>query len=234
MLDRFIPNTKNSFYNNYIKDKNVLVMGSGPSVNSTNWNNLDIDTILTTSFFYLNDKVRSLTNIKHITLTQLVDLNHPNLIDFLDKNPECQIGFEVNGAVKNMRHYNTFIKQYKDRIIDYHTIHHDIALYIGVGGRLCFFTMNFLPKTLYYVGVDGVSEVPKNDPPNSFREGIVFDHNHTQHKPGHLKMAEILHTQSVKNNINLYNLGEGFKYNQSTEYSKTHYPLTKEILIKTR
>ena len=33
MLDRFIPNTKNSFYNNHIKDKNVLVMGSGPSVN---------------------------------------------------------------------------------------------------------------------------------------------------------------------------------------------------------
>ena len=74
----------------------------------------------------------------------------------------------------------------------------------------------------------------KNDPPNSFREGIVFDHSHTQHKPGHLKMAEILQNQNLKNNINLYNLGEGFKYNQSTEYSKIHYPLTKEILIKTR
>ena len=84
MLDRFKPENYKSFYDNHVKDKNVLVMGSGPSVNDVNWSSLDIDTILTTSFFYLNDKVRSLTNIKHVTLTQLVDLYHPNLIEFLN------------------------------------------------------------------------------------------------------------------------------------------------------
>jgi len=235
MLNRFIPNNKHSFYDSYVKGKNVLVMGSGPSVNDTNWGNLDIDTILTTSFFYLNDKIRSLTNIKHITLTQLVDLNHPNLIDFLVKNPECQIGFEVNGAVKNMRHYNTFIKQYKDRIIDYGTTHHTTCLHIGVGGRLCFFAMNFLPKTLYYVGVDGTSENPSKDPENAFRPKSMhqgWDHTRVHSSEGHLKMAKILHIHSVKNNVNLYNLGEGLNYNISTEYSKKHYPLTEEIKIK--
>lgn len=41
-------------------NKKILVMGSGPSVNLVNWKNLDIDGIVTTSFFYLNDKIRNL------------------------------------------------------------------------------------------------------------------------------------------------------------------------------
>ena len=235
MLDRFKPENYKSFYDNHIKDKNVLVMGSGPSVNSTNWGNLDIDTILTTSFFYLNDKIRSLTNIKHITLTQLVDLYHPNLIEFLNKNKQCQIGFEVNGPVSSMRHFKKFTTEYKDRVVDYWTTDHSNCLHIGVGGRLCLFAMNFLPKTLYYVGVDGTSENPSKDPENAFRPKSMhqgWDHTRVHSSEGHLKMAKILHTHSVKNNVNLYNLGEGFDYNISTEYSKIHYPLTKEIINK--
>lgn len=66
-------------------DKNILVIGSGPSVNLVNWKNLHIDGIVTTSFFYLNEEIIELKNIVHITLTDLVDLEHPNLIEFLDK-----------------------------------------------------------------------------------------------------------------------------------------------------
>jgi hypothetical protein len=235
MLDRFKPENYKSFYDNHIKDKNVLVMGSGPSTTQVNWENLDIDTILTTSFFYLNDKIRSLTNIKHVTLTQLVDLYHPNLIEFLNKNKQCQIGFEVNGPVSSMRHFKKFTTEYKDRVVDYWTTDHSNCLHIGVGGRLCLFAMNFLPKTLYYVGIDGTSKTPEKDPVNSFRPKSMYkgyDRLNHEQTPGILKMNEILFNYSQQNNIKIYNLGEGFDYNISTEYSKIHYPLTKEIINK--
>ena len=148
MLDRFIPENHKPFYNNHIKDKNVLVIGAGPSTTAVKWENLEIDTILTTSFFYLNDKIRSLTNIKHITLSQLVDLYHPNLIEFLNKNKQCQIGFEVNSSVSSMRNFKKFTTEYKDRVVDYWTKDHPNALHIGVAGRLCFFAINFLPKDI--------------------------------------------------------------------------------------
>ena len=40
-------------------DKKILVMGSGPSVNDTNWDKLDVDGIVTCNNFYRNDKVRT-------------------------------------------------------------------------------------------------------------------------------------------------------------------------------
>ena len=33
--------------------KKVLVMGSGPSVNDVNWENLDYDCLVTTTFFFI-------------------------------------------------------------------------------------------------------------------------------------------------------------------------------------
>ena len=106
---------------------------------------------------------------------------------------------------------------------------------VSLGQASLLVTSNFLPKTLYYVGVDGTSENPSKDPENAFRPKSMhqgWDHTRVHSSEGHLKMAKILHTHSVKNNVNLYNLGEGFDYNISTEYSKIHYPLTKEIINK--
>ena len=236
MLDRFIASDTTlteSFYIDNIKNKNVLVIGAGPSTTQVNWENLDIDTILTTSFFYLNDKIRSLTNIKHITLTQLVNLSDPRLIEFLDKNQKCLIGFEVNSnPFYNSKAYKNFVEKYKNRVVNYWTTHHTTALMIGVGGRLCFFTINYLPKNLYFVGIDGTSKTPEKDPINSFRPKSMhkgYDRLNHEQTPGILKMNEILFNYSQQNNIKIYNLGEGFNYNISTPYSKKYYPLPSHI-----
>jgi len=110
-------------FQNKFKDKKIISIGSGPSVNDTNWENLDYDYITTTSFFYLNDRIRKLPNITHITLTDLVDLEHPNLIDFLERNPECTIAFEPKPhPFYNSSKYIFFNKKYREKIVYYNTI----------------------------------------------------------------------------------------------------------------
>mgnify|MGYP003680839316 CR=1 FL=1 len=64
-------------FQNKFKDKKIISIGSGPSVNDTNWENLDYDYITTTSFFYLNDKLTALHTI--MAVAQKHERNHPEL-----------------------------------------------------------------------------------------------------------------------------------------------------------
>ena len=126
-------------------------------------------------------------------------------------------------------------KKYKNRICGYDTVrcsnNHD-----GVGGRLSYFTISWKPSDLYFIGLDGFSENMKNDPPNAFRDWIKgsadshYDHN--QIKTSHSEFADYVYNFSKANNINIYNLGEGLRYNVLTEFSEKLFPLPKNIKNK--
>lgn len=226
--------SQNTFTNKFL-GKKVLVMGSGPSVNLVNWKNLDYDCIVTTSFFYLNDKIRNLSNITHITLTDLVDLEHPNLIEFLDKNLNCTIAFEPKShPFYETKKYKNFTQKYKEQIIYYNT---QYGKKEGVAGRVCYFIIQFSPSDLYYVGIDGKSPNPESDPQNAFRTQLRGDADGYPQKEfveSHEYFTNILYQTSLQTKTKIYNLGEGFEFNCSTPYSKQYFPLSKEIqkLIK--
>lgn len=226
--------SQDTFINKFT-NKKILVIGSGPSVNEVNWENLDIDGIVTTSFFYLNNKIRNLSNIIHITLTDLVDLEHPNLIEFLDKNPTCTVAFEPKiHPFYETKKYKDFNQKYKNQIIYYNTLYGKKE---GVAGRVCYFIIQFSPSCLYYVGIDGKSSTPEKDPYNAFRNQLRGDadgYNQNEFIESHLYFANILHQTSLQTNTKIYNLGEGFDFNCSTSYSKKYFPLTDNIkqLIK--
>jgi hypothetical protein len=214
-------------------NKKILIMGSGPSVNCVNWENLHVDGIVTTSFFYLNDKIRNLSNIVHITLTDLVDLEHPNLIEFIEKNINCTIAFEpkYHPFYESIK-YKKFNDIYKDRIIYYNT---QYGKKEGVAGRLCYFIMQFSPAELYYIGIDGKSNNSNKDPYNAFRiniQGDADNYPYEEFVESHINMAKTLYEYSLHNNCKLYNLGEGFEFNCSTTYSKQYFPLNEEIKQK--
>jgi len=217
-------------FTNKFTGKKVIVMGSGPSVNLVNWRKLNYDCIVTTSFFYLNDEIRNLPNIVHVTLTDLVDLEHPNLIEFMDKNPTCIIAFEPKShPFYETEKYKKFNQKYKDQIIYYNT---QYGKKEGVAGRLCYFTIQFSPSDLYYVGIDGKSPNPDKDPQNAFRTQLRGDadgYPQGEFVESHLYFANILYQTSLQTETKLYNLGEGFDFNCSTPYSQNHFPLSKEI-----
>jgi hypothetical protein len=212
------------------KGKKILVMGSGPSVNEVNWESLDYDNLVTTSFFYLNDKIRNLSNITHITLSDLVDLKHPNLIEFLEKNPECTIAFEPKShPFYNSDEYLNFNEKYKERIVYYNTSYGKKE---GVAGRVCYFVIQFSPLDLYYVGIDGHSSNSKTEPNNAFRthlKGSSDNYPQSDFIDSHLYFANILYKASLQTKTKLYNLGEGLPYNCSTPYSQEHFPLSDKV-----
>tara|TARA_R110001592_G_scaffold142133_5_gene364124 strand:+ start:9559 stop:10446 length:888 start_codon:yes stop_codon:yes gene_type:complete len=171
-----------SFLDN-IKDKKVLVLGSGPSATEIDWANKDWDVLVTTSYFYLVPEIIEQKPI-HVTLSNQIDLGDKRLLDYLDNNPKCTIGFEnlkffqynCNFNSLNFNSFNDsfllitkFKEKYKDRIIYYQTFIDEEAKKVGVGARLCYPTLMAKPKSLTICGIDGFSKNPKLDPPNYFR-----------------------------------------------------------------
>lgn len=215
--------------------KKVLVIGSGPSLNLVNWKNIDYDAIVTTTFFYLNDEIRTLKNIEHITLSEIIDFEDERLIDFLEKNPSCTIALEPK-AGRPFYQSDTFHKFesiYRDRLVYYNT---EVDSKEGVAGRLCFFIMSFNPSELFYVGLDGRSKNINNDPNNSFRvslkDGDNGRHDYDTIYNSYIQMARSLHEYSKLNGCKIYNLGEGFEFNCSSDYSMIYFPLSDEIKTK--
>jgi len=216
-------------------NKKVLVIGSGPSLNLVNWKNLDYDVIVTTTFFYMNDEIRSLKNIGHVTLSEILDFQDDRLTSFIESNPNCTLAFEpkLGRPFYSSDVYKNFEKRNREKIVYYNT---EIDDKEGAAGRLAFFVMSFNPSELYYVGIDGRSENYKNDPHNSFRTNII-DGDNGKHGyeivyNSYIRMAKSLHEYSKLNGCKLYNLGEGFNFNCSTDYSKIHFPLSNEIKNK--
>ena len=211
-------------------DKNILVMGAGPSVNLVDWRNVGYDYITTTSFFYLNDEILNTPDIIHVTLTDLVDLDHTNLNEFLDRNLDCTIAFEPKPhPFYETVSFKNFNEKYKDRIVSYNTMYGKKE---GVAGRLCYFVMQFSPRNLFYVGIDGWSKNKDKDPKNTFRtylDGDPDDYPYQEFYESHQYFANNIHQASLQTGTRLHNLGEGFDFNCSTTYSKQHFPLTEDI-----
>jgi hypothetical protein len=214
--------------------KKVLVLGSGPSVNLVNWQNIEYDCIVTTTFFYLNDTIKSLKNITHVTLSEIIDFNDSRLHDFFKNNPNCTIALEpkLGRPFYSTEIFKKFEEQYRERLVYYNT---EIDKKEGAAGRLTFFVMAFNPSELYYVGLDGKSKNHKNDPNNAFRVNIQGDADNYPYEEfveSHINMAKTLYKYSLHNNCKLYNLGEGFEFNCSTPYSQQYFPLNEKIKQK--
>lgn len=230
---KFLETHSNTLSENTFKDKffgkKILVMGSGPSVTQRKWQNVDVDGVCTTSFFYLNSEVSSLKNILHITLSDIVDLKHEKLLHFLDSNLDCTIAFEPkNHPFYTSENFLWFFEKYKNRIVYYNTAY---GMKEGVAGRLCYFVMSFAPSELYYVGIDGKSKNELNDPPNAFRVNIRDADGYPQEDfvKSHDYFAKNIFEQSKLTSTKLFNIGEGLPYNLSTQFSKKHYPLPDKL-----
>lgn len=233
-------NTKlpEDYLKNKIEGKKILVMGSGPSVDLRNWSNLDFDYIATVSFWYNRPDLLERSDIFFTAYSDLIDLSDKNLIKYLDTH-DTIIGFEeADPPFYKSLEFKDFRKKYESRYIDFGIKFRKEEKYMGLAGRLLYFILNFNPHTVYYVGLDGISSNPGQDPNNSFRIGYrpevmlkgFGSKNQGDIFKSHLLMAETLHIESKERNINLYNIGEGLPFNISGEYSKAHYPLTEKII----
>jgi hypothetical protein len=238
LLSKYSSNLSQEYLRDKIEGKKILVMGSGPSVDSRNWAALDFDYIATVSFWYNREDLLKRSDVLFTAYSALVNFSDTNLLNYLDTH-ETIVGIEDYKPVyTSTLHFNQFKNRYKNKYVGFQVNNRIPAKYMGIAGRLLFFIINFNPSTIYYVGIDGVSENPKDDPSNSFRmglrsntaKGVVGIDDVAEIRRSHLNMAQNIHEECSSRNISLYNLGEGLPFNMSGEYSKIHYPLNQEII----
>jgi hypothetical protein len=237
MLSRYESTLDQSFFKDHIEGKRVLVVGSGPSAADVNWRNIEVDTILSVSFFYNRLDIIDPAKLKFVLLSRLVNLSDKNLVNFLD-NTDCAVGFEVNPVpFYSSKEFKDFRSKYQNKYVNFWTKDHSNALHIGAAGRTVFFGQHFNPATIYYVGIDGVSKDYSQDPLNSFRQTVSSPivkggHGHRNYDlvfKGHQDFARIAHQRAQSTGSQIFNLGEGKSYNMSTAYSQQHFPLTEEL-----
>jgi len=203
-----------------ISDKTVLVLGSGPSAREIDWQNLEWDVLVTTSFFYLNPIVISAKPI-HITLSDIVDLTDYRLLNYLDDNTNCTISFEPKlHPFYDSNSFKQFIKKYQSRIVLYNID----GGKEGVAGRLCWLVLSCEPKALRICGIDGISKEQNTDPQNYFRDhiGTVDSYTYDDYFQSFQTFGTKLYQMGQQLNIPIKNLGKGKPYNMITNLSEQY------------
>ena len=222
-------------FNDY-KDKTLLLICGGPSVDDVKWENLDYDYVWSCNDFFKNERVKN-QKIDLITLAPNVKLlGNKELEDYISENNTI-VSFEIERGhlVAERKCYDemfSFIWKYPEQSCFYQTRYRSQP---GVGLRMICYAGLLGFKTIYVVGLDGRTEQEKdgsllhafdgNKPvPNWYRR---FGHRFQEKQ--FVVFWDYIEKLKQQYNFEVYNLGEGKKYNASTFITKQLYPLTKEI-----
>jgi hypothetical protein len=132
-----------------VKNASLLVIGGGPSTNSTPIDYHKYDYIISCNHFFLNKTLNNLP-IDIMFLGDEVNLSHPLLCQYLTKFVKAKICFENIG--RSPIDLMKFKNAYKDRTIWAHTRYHSK---IGSITRIVSYLCNLNPRSIDIVGMDG-------------------------------------------------------------------------------
>ena len=222
------------------KNKSVLIIGGGPSVDSVNWQNIECDHIATCNQFYLNKKVASKKVDIVAMISGLVDFSEDEQFkNYIYENDTLvSLEAECGHLVVDSHLYDKareFCKNNPKISTFFHTRYRGQP---GIGLRLIVYCIFMGFKDIYFVGIDGRS--------NKETDGNLL-HAFEKNKPipgwykkfgdGFQERQFIVfwdYIMSLKEeyNFNIYNLGEDSKYNILSKMFKNEYPLPGSIKEK--
>jgi len=222
------------------KDKSVLIIGGGPSVNNVKWENIDYDYIWSCNKFFKNEKVLD-QNIDLVSLATDLPAKEYSELRKLMKTTDLKTTFLLEWGDSNVfptKNMYELANDYTDRMFFYHTRY---ASFIGVGARMLLMSIFLGAKDIYFVGLDGYP--PRNDYTNPDFIAHSFEKN--KRLPGwltkygyniqkrHLTIFwEYITSLQKKYGFNIYNLGENSPNNVYSNTSKIVCPLSEEIKNK--
>ena len=236
------------------KDKSLLIVCGGPSVNSVQWENLDFDSIWACNHFYKNEKVRNKKLDLAVVHPGVVELfNDKEFIDYVNKNNpiisfEIEQGnihsiYETTGEFCNLNNNltaeienktqareNPFTSPLKTNF--FHTRYRGQP---GLGLRMVIYGICMGFKDIYVIGLDGRSKIETNgnllhafdgskDIPNWYKK-FGDDFQERQF----IIFWDYIQELKQKYNFNIFNLGEGTEHNVLSRLFKESYPLPKNI-----
>lgn len=235
--NEYLRITSDSIQGDKYSNKSILLVGGGPSTIDRAWEKLDIDYIWTCNNFYTNPKFFN-KKIDLVSLSNRIELDSKDFLSCIDD--VSQIVFEpIHFHEKlNTNQFDIFYKKYKDKINFFDTKFQNKS---GTIARLAILALISGAKNVYIVGLDGHPWTKGFTPRHAFRPNWKWGWDERRNKPeaqwdygvvknDFLDTSKYLNNISKEYNINLYNLGEGLKYNMISDYSSKHFKLPKEIL----
>jgi hypothetical protein len=222
-----MPDTLNKF-----KDKKIIIVGGGPSANAVNWDNIEYDYLWSINKFYLNDKLKN-KKVDLATVASHIDiLEEKELHEYIEENNTI-ISFElergnVDGEYQKYIELAEFADKYPNQSTFFHTRYKSQP---GVGMRMICYAIMLGCKEVYFVGVDGFTQ---KGPLHSFEKDKENPNWYVRfgeelQKRQFITFWDYLVKLRSKYDYNIYNLGEGFEYNVSSEITKQISPLPKEV-----
>ena len=217
-----------SFNPEKYKDKNILVIGGGPTTNLVKWENIDYDYIFTCNQYFECNKLQN-KPVEIVSLINRVLTNNSEKLQNRLKLDNSYIVIEPyhSKMVFNSKSYLTLYKNNSDKCIFFDTKFQNRS---GAAPRLVILAATFKPKNIYIVGIDGYANTP-----NVIHS---FDKNLKGPRDGnplnlvnqdHLNFSKYIYNLCKQFNINLYNLSDVTNDSVMSNFSKKHFPLTKEL-----
>ena len=222
------------------KNSKILVVAGGPSATERQWDPDDYDYVFSCNHFYLNKKLNKI-DVAYAILGDEVDMSLGNdrMNDYLRTNSTivCLDNRVTNLAHQLPRKRNkaretiSFLnKQYPNRHM---FIHFRYKSKVGTGTRLILSALLFGARQIHFVGVDGMAPGTKvGDVHNhAFQRGKKFNSPNLSYDRWRRHYTAFWHYMinelKAHEKVELQNLGEGPRCNQSTDISRQLFPLMK-------
>ena len=221
------------------KDKSVLIICGGPSVNTVSWENLNYDQIWSCNQFFMNEKVAK-HKVNLITvIAGLFDYNNDEEFLKYIKENDTLVSFELErGSWMTHSHEfritEKFCKKHKDNSTFFHTRYRG---QLGVGLRLVVYAAMMGFKDVHIVGLDGRFKTEKdgnllhafetNKPVPNWYKNFGDDFQDRQMIIFWEYLMELKETYFPY--MNIHNLGQDTQYNILSKLFKKSHPLPDDI-----
>tara|TARA_R100000008_G_scaffold86682_2_gene80880 strand:- start:543 stop:1442 length:900 start_codon:yes stop_codon:yes gene_type:complete len=212
------------------KNSKILVVGGGPTAVEREWDPNDYDFVFSCNHFYLNDKLNN-HDVALATFSTETDFSESNTLlhNYLSSNSTI-VCFEDRMQDEERKFFHFMSQKYSGRTMWSHTRYRGK---IGSTPRLLSLAIFFGAKEIHFVGMDGMSkDTQKGDLHNhAFQKGKKYNQsslNYDMYRRHYVGFWDyIINDLKMHRVIKFQNLGEGHPKNQTTDISKSVFPLGK-------
>ena len=218
------------------KDKDILIVGAGPSAKSVNWKNIPHDYLWTCNEFFHFEELKDVKIDLACMASEIQIYENEFFEKELQRNPDMKVAFEVErGNHKfDADQLKGFLKDHSERSSFFHTRYRGA---IGIAARMLVLAILSGAKNVYIVGLDGRGREETDETVlNVFNNQKKLPNWFKRTKdPWQFQLTQFLifwdHIANLaeNNDCSVYNLAQGHPKNVSSFFTRDFFPWNENI-----